>query len=337
MKRKLLYLVVLAIFSAGIAYSQYIEDTITVNRTLEPPLIDGYNDDEAWETEEFYTITEYGLDEFDEPQSPDPGDFIAQYKMLWDDEYIYFLGVITDDFVSDKSALADAGAPTWENDSWEFYIAPTLSKLPSMEEMTQIRWSYATSALEDGAADAESYSSFGDWPGYSFGDFEEAAREMTAEGWVLEARLELALIAAKVDGGVLTDGSEMGWQITVSDNDGEEFRDWIGSWIPDTQWDEADTLGILKLGADLSGTVGIEKSQVGAQFSLYPNPVGEKLHISGVAEIEAIEIMNSVGALLIRRSNIDNGIDVSDLQTGLYFVKVYSGDGLLETQKFLKK
>ncbi len=206
-----------------------------------------------------------------------------------------------------------------------------------MEEMTQIRWSYATSALEDGAADAESYSSFGDWPGYSFGDFEEAAREMTAEGWVLEARLELALIAAKVDGGVLTDGSEMGWQITVSDNDGEEFRDWIGSWIPDTQWDQADTLGILKLGEDLSGTVGIEKSHVGTQFSLYPNPVADKLHISGEAKIEAIEIMNSVGAMLIRRSNLNDGIDVSDLQTGLYFVKVYSNDGLLETHKFLKK
>ena len=87
MKRKLLYLAVLAIFSSGIAYSQYVEDTITVNKTLVPPEIDGYNDDEAWETEEFYTITEYGLDEFDEPQSPDPDDFIAQYKMLWDDEY----------------------------------------------------------------------------------------------------------------------------------------------------------------------------------------------------------------------------------------------------------
>ena len=338
MKRKLLYLVVLAIFSSGIAYSQYVEDTLTVNRTLEPPLIDGYNDDEAWETEEFHTITEYGLDEFDEPQFPDPDDLTAQYKMLWDDEYIYFLGVITDDFVSEMSALADAGAPTWENDSWEFYIAPTLSKLESMEEMLQVRWSYATAEIEDGAVGAESYSSFGDWPGFSFGDFQEAARELTVEGWVLEARLELALIAEKVeDIDTYAAGDIIGWQITVSDNDGEEFRDWIGSWIPDTRWDHADTLGILKLGADLSGTVGIDKSQVDAKISLYPNPVSEVLHISGKAKIEAIEIMNSVGAMLIRRSNIDDGVDVSDLQTGLYFVKVYSNDGLLETHKFLKK
>ena len=336
MKRKLLYLVVLAIFTTGIAYSQYIEDTLTVNRTLEPPLIDGYNDDEAWETEEFYTITEYGLDEFDEPQSPDPDDLIAQYKMLWDDEYIYFLGVIVDDFVSDMTSLADAGAETWETDSWEFYIAPTLSKLPNMNEMTQIRWSYANKNVDDATTGVVNGWSNGD-PAFTVADFGFAARSLTDDGWVLEAQFTLESFAATVDEGVLTTGSLIGWQTTVSDNDGEEFRDWIGSWIPDTQWNQADTLGILKLGADLSGTVGIEKSQVGAQFSLYPNPVGEKLHISGEAKIEAIEIMNSVGALLIRRSNIDNGIDVSDLQTGLYFVKVYSGDGLLETQKFLKK
>ena len=72
----------------------------------------------------------------------------------------------------------------------------------------------------------------------------------------------------------------------------------------------------------ISGTVGIDKSQVDAKISLYPNPVSEVLHISSNARIEAIEIMNSVGAMLIRRSKVNAGIDVSDLQPGLYFVKV---------------
>lgn len=339
MKRKLLYLVLLAIFTTSIAYSQYLEDTITVNKTLEPPLIDGYNDDEAWETEDFYTITEYGLDEFDEPQSPDPNDLIAQYKLLWDDEYIYFLGVITDDFVSEMSDLEDAGAETWENDSWEFYIAPTLSKLESMEEMTQIRWAYATSAVENGTEGVvNGWSSFLPWPGFAVDDFAFAAREMTVEGWVLEARVELAPLAATVeDIGVYTAGDIIGWQITVSDNDGEEFRDWIGNWIPDTQWDEADTLGILKLGADISGALGIDKSQTEAIIKLYPNPVSNELHISSDAEIEVIEIFDALGAMLIRRSKVNDGIDVSDLHSGLYFVKIYAKNGLLDTHKFIKK
>lgn len=341
MKRKLLYLLVLAVFTTNLAYNQYIEDTLTINRTEDPPLIDGYNDWE-WDTEEFYTITEYGDDEFDEPQTPDPEDFIAKYKMLWDDEYIYFLGVIVDDFVSDKASLVDAGAPTWETDSWEFYIAPTLSKLPSMEEMTQIRWSYANANLDDATEGVvNGWSSF--TPGFTVDDFAEAARTITDDGWILEVKIALAPFAAVIDEGVLTDGSLMGWQITVSDNDGEEFRDWIGSWIPDTQWDEADTLGILKLGSKLTGTVdpvdpiGIDKTQLEARIGFYPNPVAQELRITSNVKIDAIEIYNTVGAMVLRSSNVKDKIDVSDLQTGFYFAKVYTNSSLLKTQKFIKK
>ena len=101
MKRNLLLLAVLAVFFSNLTYAQFIEDTIFVNRALDPPYIDGYNDYE-WDLEEFTMITDYGEDEFGDPLTPDPSDFIAKYKMLWDDEYIYFLGVIIDDTISDQ-------------------------------------------------------------------------------------------------------------------------------------------------------------------------------------------------------------------------------------------
>ncbi len=338
MTRKLLYLFVLAIFTANFGYAQYVEDTITVNRADVAPIIDGYMDEGEWDTESFYEITEWGEDEFGEPHAPDPSDLTAKYKFLWDDEYIYFLGFIVDDFVSEMSDLADAGAETWESDSWEFYIAPTLSKLESMEEMTQIRWSYATSVVENGTDNAESYSSLLPWPGYGFGDFAFARRNLIVDGWLLEAKLELALIAEKVDDiDTYSAGDVMGWQITVSDNDGEATRKWIASWIPDTEWNQADTLGILKLGSDLTGTVGINKTQGAAKISFYPNPAADELFISGNAEIEAIEVFNTVGTRVLRTSNVKDKIDVSDLPTGLHFVKVYLNDGLLETHKFIKE
>jgi hypothetical protein len=351
MKGKLLCLIVLAIFSANVAYSQYVEDTITVNRTIEPPYIDGYDDGYEWETEEFHIITEWGEDENGNPEAPDPADITAKYKFLWDDEYLYFLGVVVDDTVSTMAMLSAAGAETWENDSWEFYIAPTLSKLESMEEMTQIRWSYATSQEEDATSSVTmGWSSFGAWPGYAGGfgdDFAEAMRELTGDGWVMEARLKLANIAEHVDFvDAYSAGDVIGWQVTVSDNDGKAVRDWIGSWIPDTQWDHADTLGILKLGADTTGLVdpdpepepvGLDKDQTLSDISIYPNPVAGELRISGDARIEAIEIINSAGTMVLRRSNVKNRIDVADLPTGLYFVKVYTNGGLLETHKFFKE
>jgi hypothetical protein len=118
----------------------------------------------------------------------------------------------------------------------------------------------------------------------------------------------------------------------------------LGSWIPDTQWNQADTLGILKLGADTTGlvpidtgNVGIDKIQAEAEINFYPNPVAEELHFSGGAKIETIEIINTLGSMVLRRSNAKDRIDVSDLHTGLYFVKVYSNSGLLETHKFIKE
>ncbi len=336
MTRKLLYLFVLVIFTSTFAYSQYVEDTITVNRADEPPFIDGYMDPGEWDTESFYTISEWGDDEFDEPQAPEPSDITAQYKMLWDDDFIYFLGVIVDDTLAEKGLCEAAGAETWETDSWEFYIAPTLSKLPSMNEMTQIRWSYANKNQDDATAGVVNGWSSGD-PAYTVDDFGFAARTMTDDGWILEASFALAPFAATVEGGVLTEGSLIGWQATVSDNDGNEFREWIGSWIPDTQWDQADTLGILKLGSDLTGTVGIDKTQGTAKISFYPNPAADELFISGNAKIETIEVFNTVGTRVLRTNNVKDKIDVSDLPTGLHFVKVYLNDGLLETHKFIKE
>jgi hypothetical protein len=341
MKGKLLCIVVPAIFTASLAYSQYIEDTITVNRTLDPPYIDGYDDGFEWETESFYTITEWGEDEDGNPHAPDPSDCTAKFKLLWDDDFIYFLGVIVDDIVADKDIMSAAAAEDWESDSWEFYIAPTLSKLPSMEEMIQVRFAYANQNSADATSGVTNGYSSG---GFLVDNFTTAVRDVTDDGWLLEAQFALAPLASKVEGGVLTVGSLIGWNMTACDSDGEALRDWIGSWIPDTQWDQADTLGILKLGADTTGmvpvdtgNVSIDKIQAEAGIHFYPNPVAGELHFSGGARIETIEIVNTLGAMVLRRSNAKDRIDVSDLHAGIYFVKAYSNDGMLETHMFFKE
>lgn len=161
------------------------------------------------------------------------------------------------------------------------------------------------------------------------------------EGWLVEVKMDLAMMAEKVDDiGTYAAGDVIGWQITVSDNDGEAARKWIGNWIPDTQWDHADSLGILKLGSKITGTVdpsGIGKTDSEAKLSIYPNPVAKELHISCESNIEFIEISNAVGALMIRKTRVNERIDVSDLDPGLYFVKVNLDDGLIVTHKFVKE
>lgn len=59
---------------------------------------------------------------------------------------------------------------------------------------------------------------------------------------------------------------------------------------------------------------------------IYPNPAAENFKITGKAEIEQIYIYTSEGKL-IREMNYQNGssVNISDLDQGIYFVKMRSG------------
>jgi hypothetical protein len=61
---------------------------------------------------------------------------------------------------------------------------------------------------------------------------------------------------------------------------------------------------------------------------IYPNPTKGMLYFKAVmAPISKIEILNLSGKIVIGEVDLTNGIDVSNLKLGLYYVKIYSEDG----------
>jgi photosystem II stability/assembly factor-like uncharacterized protein len=59
------------------------------------------------------------------------------------------------------------------------------------------------------------------------------------------------------------------------------------------------------------------------KIKVYPNPASDRLQIQGLeGKVKKIEIMNMEGKVLINRSA--NEIDVSDLQPGVYLLRVYN-------------
>ena len=74
------------------------------------------------------------------------------------------------------------------------------------------------------------------------------------------------------------------------------------------------------------------------QFTLYPNPAKEVLNIQSKnsLEIQSIEIYNLLGQVVLAVPNTTNAIDVSNLKTGTYFVKVNTEKGSSNT-KFVKE
>lgn len=78
--------------------------------------------------------------------------------------------------------------------------------------------------------------------------------------------------------------------------------------------------------------------EFGSEFILYPNPAKDVLNIQSKNSlaIQSIEIYNLLGQVVLAVPNSSNTIDVSNLKTGTYFVKVNTEKGSSNT-KFVKE
>ena len=71
-------------------------------------------------------------------------------------------------------------------------------------------------------------------------------------------------------------------------------------------------------------------------FSIYPSPTTGILNIESKSAISQIEVYNQLGQLVASNSN-QNTIDISRVNTGLYFMKIKDVNGNIATQKVMKK
>lgn len=333
MKKKIFTLLVLTMCIVGVSFSQHVGDTVSAVKTTVAPEIDGVIDD-VWEGVEEISIEYWGQDEdgFDNPV-PDSYDFEAKFKMMWDDEYIYFLGLTTDDVLSEMDKLAEVSAPAWEIDAWEVYWAPTNTQLDDMTEMTQVRMGYANATTENATSGVVNGWSEG---GFVLNDFVTAARAESDDGWVVEARFSLAELALSVSSDTeFVEGSFIGINVMASDNDEEVGRKHIGNWIEDAAWNQADTLGVVLLSS--TAAVGVNNAASNTELKVYPNPANNFLNITSISKIDRVEVINSIGIIVINACDFKQQIDISELNDGVYFVKTHAENEIIGVQKFVKK
>ncbi|WP_309642526.1 T9SS type A sorting domain-containing protein [Flavobacterium sp.] len=87
-------------------------------------------------------------------------------------------------------------------------------------------------------------------------------------------------------------------------------------------------------------TLATQDFDFGTYFSVYPNPAKNVLNIDAKTTIsmKSINIFNMLGQMIMAVPNAENvsSIDVSDLKTGTYFIKINSDKGTANT-KFIKE
>ncbi len=60
------------------------------------------------------------------------------------------------------------------------------------------------------------------------------------------------------------------------------------------------------------------------KFSVYPNPTSDVINIKSEVSIDRIELYNTIGQLVMQNKDNTNRLNVNDLTSGVYILKIYS-------------
>ena len=153
---------------------------------------------------------------------------------------------------------------------------------------------------------------------------------------------EIAVYAAPSDcSNAATLGAEQG--CTQDDND-DNFLSTVeltGLTAGATYYIQVDRWGTADPGyfgiSVFDSTLSID-DETQNQFSYFPNPVKNTLHLNAQSNIQNVSIFNMLGQEVLKTApnNVDSTVDMSNLQTGAYFVKVTINDRT-ETVRVVKQ
>ena len=125
--------------------------------------------------------------------------------------------------------------------------------------------------------------------------------------------------------------------LTAKANEGYKFLNWTeNGTIVSTEREYSFVVSLdTDLVANFISTEGVE--ELASSFNIYPNPVNDKLNIITEVEIEEVVVYDVYGRL---QSTVNGQqsmvIDVSDLNSGVYFVMIKTNEGVV-TKRFVKE
>lgn len=80
---------------------------------------------------------------------------------------------------------------------------------------------------------------------------------------------------------------------------------------------------------------GLDEEEEMGDFSVFPNPAKSNIYIAGYVTYSRAEILDILGQQTHEVEANEKKIDVSDLENGLYLVRLYNDDELIGIKKFV--
>ncbi|HSO87809.1 MAG TPA: sugar-binding protein [Draconibacterium sp.] len=313
----------------GILAGQTQNDTIFCYKTKTPVVVDGQATEDCWANAEWHAIDQVWIPWNAKMKE---GDFTGRFKVAWDELYLYVLAEVVDDSLSDDHT--NPLQNYWDDDCLEVFIDENRSK--GDHERNCNAFAYHVSLVYD-AVDINSSGG-----GVNYKNNLKADMDTIGEDTYL---WELAIknydasfnISNPENSRVnLVHNKKMGFAIAYCDNDETTAREnFIGSMImtqatANNMYKNADHFGLMVL-TDPELSTNAEINHLRNDIKIYPVPAQKILTIETPAAgptMNFVSISTITGQIAISESFIENrhNMNIEELETGIYIVKVIQGN-----------
>lgn len=116
----------------------------------------------------------------------------------------------------------------------------------------------------------------------------------------------------------------------------------IGTWVENTTITTGQCGGNLtSANSTMTGdvhtsTLGTSSDVTKTKIQIFPNPVSEIISISGIEKAESVHIYNMAGQLVVSEA-FSKKINVSQLTSGVYLLRINTRNSQIHEFKFVKK
>lgn len=92
---------------------------------------------------------------------------------------------------------------------------------------------------------------------------------------------------------------------------------------------------ITEFSLTFSGAVSIFENSVKQALNVYPNPATDVVYFDAIENVNSVEVYNVAGKLIHSESTMQNSLNVTELEKGIYFLVVRTNDGMAHSSKVM--
>ncbi len=253
------------------------------------------------------------------------------WQAVWNDTVVLVLFTVIDDFYCNQWC---SGATDWQSDKPEIYFDVNIGDLDDglgPSAAPNGHYQIAPGPTQD-VFDVENTRASGQGPSQFYYGYSIVDPDETWEYAVLIADLvsKDQVVLDPYAAPLIHFGATF---IDRDEGDADRKRAvWMNIGEVDESWVTMDACGEVDFSTDEIGGSGIFTPQV-ANLNVYPNPAMDYLQVE--ADFNEVVITNIIGQeALILRDVKGTRIDISSLESGLYFISLYNNSKYIGTAKF---